>query len=150
MTFIDYSLDPLRRPERKPAGHEIPTLYHSGGDWWFSAMERLWFFVAHYTRERDVMLYNAAIQCPLVTGGSGSTGKLLIYQNPDFPPEGGTGLRARWDPPQFFFSLHTTDPEESQPVATGGNPPKRGECAPYCKCMKHYSNIVPPKRPEET
>ncbi len=88
----------------------IPTLYHTGGDWWFSAMERLWWFVAHYEeqdRERR---------------RSGYYGIATLVREMD----------AEW----LRDIAH---------VATGGNPPKRVDCAPYCRCAKHYSNIVPPE-----
>ena len=93
----------------------IPILYHAGGDWYFSAMERLWWFVAHYAaRDRRREHEDRFLERQLEV--------------------------AREIQPVFG----------TRPVATGGNPPKRSECAPYCKCIKHYNNITPPKRPEET
>ena len=29
----------------------IPILYHTGGDGYFSAMERVWYFIAHYAAQ---------------------------------------------------------------------------------------------------
>lgn len=28
------------------------TLYHRGGDWWYSAMERLWWYVGQFEAQR--------------------------------------------------------------------------------------------------
>lgn len=92
--------------------------------------------------------------------------KRYRYKIPPFKHKGGDWWISSMERMWFFVAIYATQDWErdrpsihflrlleelrpveyaDRPVATGGNPPKRVNCAPYCKCAKHYNNIVPPE-----